>query len=137
MNDLESVLRLLNLQFDNIEFHRDDNVDKVDVQPQISFNIQVSAYNDERYRVSIKCGFVKESVYRIDIELHGDFELINNNVDEKLKKALLSQNTVSIMMPYIRSEISLITAQPGMCPVVIPPLNIQTIVNDENEKIGG
>jgi preprotein translocase subunit SecB len=27
-------------------------------------------------------------------------------------------------MPYIRSEVSLLTAQPGIEPVVIPPFNV-------------
>ena len=33
------------------------------------------------------------------------------------------------MMPYVRSEISLITAQPGVETVVLPPFNINNMIN--------
>ena len=31
--------------------------------------------------------------------------------------------TVAIMFPFIRSQITLLTTQPGMTPIVLPPIN--------------
>lgn len=42
---------------------------------------------------------------------------------------LLQQNAVAIIMPYIRSEVSILTAQPGMDTVVLPPLNTVELLN--------
>jgi hypothetical protein len=35
-------------------------------------------------------------------------------------------------MPYMRSQVSLLTAQPEMDCVVLPAFNINSIVNDKN-----
>ena len=42
----------------------------------------------------------------------------------------LRQNAVAIVFPYLRSQISLLTAQPEVKPVIIPPMNIAQMVED-------
>ena len=37
-------------------------------------------------------------------------------------------------MPYLRSEISLLTAQPGMECIVLPPFNINKMVKNKDKK---
>ena len=43
---------------------------------------------------------------------------------------LIEKNTIAIMFPYIRSHISTITSQPGMMPIVLPPINIAAMLKD-------
>ena len=42
---------------------------------------------------------------------------------------LLEKNAVAILFPYVRAELSLITAQPGMEPIVLPVVNIAAMVD--------
>ncbi len=58
----------------------------------------------------------------------------NGNI---LENPLIQRNTVAIMFPFIRSEITLLTSQPGMAPVVIPALNINKLLNDMNSNQDG
>ena len=44
--------------------------------------------------------------------------------------AIIQQNAVAIVMPYIRSEISLLTAQPGVDSVVLPSFNIAEMMSE-------
>lgn len=44
---------------------------------------------------------------------------------------IIKKNTIAIMFPFVRSQISLLTTQPGMMPVVLPPIN--TAKFDEEE----
>ena len=46
-----------------------------------------------------------------------------NNDDAELVKTIMETNTVAIMFPFIRSQVSLLTTQPGMTPIVLPPIN--------------
>lgn len=46
----------------------------------------------------------------------------------------MRQNAVAILFPYIRSQISLLTAQPETTPIVLPPLNIAQLVEDAMKK---
>ena len=52
----------------------------------------------------------------------------DDTIDDKLKNALVTKNTVAILMPYLRSELSLLTAQPGMECVVLPAFNINKVL---------
>ena len=36
---------------------------------------------------------------------------------------IIKKNTVAIMFPFVRSQISLLTTQPDMVPIVLPPIN--------------
>nr|DAO66496.1 MAG TPA: Preprotein translocase subunit SecB [Caudoviricetes sp.] len=52
---------------------------------------------------------------------------------ENCEKILLEKNTLAIMFPYIRSYVSTITTQPGISPIVLPPMNIAAMIDDQNE----
>ena len=65
----------------------------------------------------------------MEINLVGFFSFDNEEVlDESKKNDSISKNAVAIMMPYLRSEVSLLTAQPGVECVVLPPFNINKMM---------
>ena len=51
-------------------------------------------------------------------------------INGDLKNELISKNSVAILMPYLRSEISLLTAQPETETVVLPVFNINRMMDD-------
>ena len=67
----------------------------------------------------------KKDEYYFDVQVSGFFVYEGDAND-----TIISQNTAAILMPYLRSEISLLTAQPSMEPVVIPPLNIAAMIEE-------
>ena len=40
-----------------------------------------------------------------------------------MEENIVKTNTVAIMFPFIRSQVTLLTTQPGMTPIVLPPIN--------------
>ena len=44
---------------------------------------------------------------------------------------LISNNAVAILMPYLRSELSLLTAQPETDCIVMPVFNVNAMLSDE------
>ena len=126
-DNIKSALKLDNLFFDEISFSRigfqNENKPKLSMEISIGEDI-----NSKHYRTTLKFTLNKEDEYIVNVTAIGIFEFIGN-VDEETKKDLLQKNSVSIMMPYVRSEISLITAQPGVETVVLPPFNINNMIN--------
>ena len=55
-------------------------------------------------------------------------------IDEKIFQNLMSKNAVAILMPYLRSELTLLTAQPDTESVVLPPFNINKMMESKNVK---
>ena len=49
------------------------------------------------------------------------------------QQVLIERNAVAIMFPYLRSYISTITTQPGMAPVVLPPMNIMSMISSDEK----
>ncbi|MEZ3445529.1 MAG: protein-export chaperone SecB, partial [Lachnospiraceae bacterium] len=81
------------------------------------------------YRITLILKGNKPEEYIFEISLTGYFSIeTDDTIDDKLKNALVTKNTVAILMPYLRSELSLLTAQPGMECVVLPAFNINKVL---------
>ena len=128
--DVNSVLSLDKLVFDKIEFKRMGmkNENEIEFKIQIIIN---QKQDEEIYKVTLELLGNKEKEYLLDIELTGYFSFdANETLDEELKKTMISQNAVAIIMPYMRSQVSLITAQPEVDCVVLPPFNIIKMMSE-------
>lgn len=77
-------------------------------------------------KISVKICGNKENEYTFLVQASGVFVYKGNSDD-----SMIQQNAVAIMMPYLRSEISLITAQPGTKTVVLPPFNIVEMMGEK------
>lgn len=120
--------------FDQISFVRKNF--KSDREPAFSFEISAAKRNDEDvYKVTIVMSVEKEKEYEIKISLSGFFSINTNALDDNTDIAeLISKNTVAILMPYMRSELSLLTAQPGMECIVMPPINVNALM-EQAQKV--
>lgn len=129
--EIESILILDKLVFDKIEFKRTGMKN----ESEIEFNLQTvinKKKNEEIYRVTLMLSGNKEKEYTIEIVLSGYFSFEENKkMDAELKQTLISQNAVAIIMPYLRSQVSLITAQPEVDCVVLPPFDITQMLAEE------
>lgn len=128
---VESVLRLNRLLFDKIEFNRlgfrNDSKLELEIQSNIS-----QRKNAEIYKVTLILKGKKPDEYTFEISLSGFFSLETDcQLTEELKNSLITKNSVAILMPYLRSEVSLLTAQPDMECVVLPALNINNMLDGE------
>lgn len=130
-NDIKSVLNLEKLVFDNISFKRQGFKSESELDCSIASTFSKNS-NEELYRVTLKVQGDKPNEYTFEIQLSGYFTFESEGkLTEEEKKLLLSQNAIAIIMPYMRSEISLLTAQPETDCVVLPPFNISKFLNDD------
>lgn len=132
MNNNSSVLSMEALVFDEISFVREgfkqeDTHFEFDLETSISTNSK-----GDSYKVNLKMKGDKKNEYKLNISLTGIFSInFAENLNDKIKNDLISKNTVAIMMPFLRSQVSLITAQPDVDCVVLPPFNINNMMKDE------
>ena len=130
-NDIKSILKLDKVVFDTIEFKRlgfkNDNKLKLNLQTEI-FQRQ----DEETYKVMLHLIGEKEDEYSFDIILSGFFSFrTDETIEQQLKDELISSNSVAILMPYLRSEVSILTAQPDVECVVLPVLNVNNMFGHE------
>lgn len=133
MNNLNSVLTLQRMVFDRIEFDRKGFKNT----KELKFRLQVQIGSDQNsgYKVTLVLNGTKQDEYDIVISLSGFFQVEGQERSEdKTVQDLMNKNAVAILMPYLRSELTLLTAQPDTDSVVLPPFNINKMFENGNIK---
>lgn len=122
----ESVLKMEQVVFDLISFKRHgfSKQSNEDVEMKLGTRIECDAPG--MYRVTLKVLLEKPEEYSVEVQITGYCEIDDMNPH---KDMLLEKNAVAILFPYVRAELSLITAQPGMEPIVLPVVNIAAMVD--------
>lgn len=125
---IKSVLKLNKIVFDKIEFKRlsfkNDNELELEIQSNTS-----RRQDTEVYKVTLILKGKKPEEYTLEISLSGFFSIEGDDeLTEDLKNTLVTKNSVAILMPYLRSEVSLLTAQPEVECVVLPAFNINKVL---------
>ena len=85
-------------------------------------NKEINELDDGSYTVILTLTISKEkSDLSVKVVASAKFTMDNGDID--LVRTIMENNTVAIMFPFIRSQVSLLTTQPGMTPIVLPPIN--------------
>ena len=76
--------------------------------------------NIHEYHVILQTS-IKKSDISLNVIAEADFDF--NSPTTLNEEKIIKQNAVAIMFPFIRSQITLMTSQPGMTPIVLPTIN--------------
>lgn len=124
-----SVLQLKNVYFERIEFDRDEIIPE-SFTPQ--FTKSYKQISETEFEIKLKCRIYCDDKKLLEIILVGVFD--NKEPDLELRKALNEENTISILFPYLRAEISLITTQPNFPTLNLPVMNINAMLANQQIK---
>ena len=126
MNNYSSVLTLTKMVFDKIEFERKGF--KNENELKFRLQVQIGKNRENAYKVTLVLEGDKKDEYELQISLTGFFEIQNpDELSDSTVQALIEKNAVAILMPYLRSEVTLLTAQPETESVVLPTFNINKL----------
>ena len=116
---MKSDLRMQNLHFSECTITRSAVIEN----GPMTFDLQKDiTKSDGGYIVTLTLTINKENNdLNVRVVASANFSMESEN--ETLVKSIMEANTVAIMFPFIRSQVSLLTTQPGMVPIVLPPIN--------------
>lgn len=119
-----SQLKLVDLMIVESSFSRTEK-EIQDAALEMEIEKDIQKQSEDQYEITLAVR-LKEKNNQINIyvksKAHFTTQQENTNLIEK--------NTIAIIFPYIRSHISSITSQPGMMPIVLPPMNIAAMLKD-------
>lgn len=118
INNMQSDLKMSNLYFSKCSFERAPVI--ADGKYSINLEKKINKLEQHKYIVSITTIITKSDV---KLEVIANAQFIFNSEDSAMEDAIIDENTVAIMFPFIRSQVTLMTSQPGMSPIVLPPIN--------------
>ena len=137
MNKTECKLQMLDLYFSKFDFiqNRDKRSEDPEYNTSININYAINSKDETKIKTTIDT-IVKDKSESILVNLQtvGIFRMDKNDVDADVYDHLIKVNTVAIMLPYIRSQISLITTQPGIIPIMIPPINVNSLAEKQENQ---
>lgn len=127
MGNFNSSLILQKMVFDRIEFDRKGFKNSNELK--FGLQVQIGLSEDNTYKVTLVLNGTKQDEYNIVISLSGFFKVeVQEELDDKVIQDLINKNAVAILMPYLRSELTLLTAQPDTDSVILPPFNINKML---------
>ena len=128
-------LEMKNLCFTKILFEQTQNGQN---EKKIKFNISVEyeQKTEKNILVRLIANITEESnSININVVEQADFELVNAEMlDNEAKNNILKVNTIAILMPYMRSQIAILTAQPGMNSLQIPIIDASILAKNAVSK---
>ena len=135
MESIEGKLEMKNLCFTKILFEQTQNGQN---EKKIKFNIGVEyeQKTEKNILVRLIANITEESnSININVVEQADFELVNAEMlDNEAKNNILKVNTIAILMPYMRSQIAILTAQPGMNSLQIPIIDASILAKNAVSK---
>lgn len=129
-----SVMKLEKYFIENIRFAYNTNFDydnRLPIYPKFSRSIKALNENQVEVKLGVMIGAENEKYpFFLNVSLCGVFYL------EKLKEndEMVKHNTIAILFPYLRSIVTLITANANLPPFIIPVMNIIALFENDNNK---
>ena len=123
-----SMMQLIRLYFNEFSFEN-SGLQNEQEDPKMTVSMSVSPIDDTKFTVILIFKVDAGKSYRLSCSLTGIFEVAGGLTDEN---AFLQKNAIAVMFPYLRSQITLLTSQPGMTPLIIPILNINTLLESDD-----
>lgn len=124
MEDKTCLLKMSSVFIENISFSRKE------VAPNdysINFNAEYDQLADKSMIIHLTCSALgSDNSTTLKVTVAGHFHV--ETEDEDFANILLKRNATAILFPYLRSQVSIITCQPGFNPIVIPPMNITELL---------
>ena len=128
---------LASIQFERYYFSRIDfkyTPDSESVENKgLEFGHEVRYLDSDEIEVIVNCTMTDESGLLLQVTMHGFFKLEKDEESDPEEVALLCEkNTVAIMFPYLRSAVSDISLKANTSPIILPTVNIVSLL--ENSK---
>ena len=127
IKEAQSALHMTNIFFQ--EIHMETSGKKVaDANNvQVGFRIGEPVIDGQKLKVGLHCHAKIQDVMELHLLLVGEFQAD----DEEFLRRMVP-NAIAIIFPYMRSQVTLMTAQPNLPSIVLPPININALLKTNN-----
>jgi preprotein translocase subunit SecB len=130
---------LIEYSVDRLVYRKNDKYDllserELEINPKFSITAYSNTDDPAISKVSVSCDIFENAQedghpFTIGVTVSGVFQLF----DSENAEALIKYNAVAILLPYVRSAVSLLSSQSGGPPIILPIINVYSL-QSESEK---
>lgn len=135
MENIKSDLKIKNIYFSELMFKRSENIEhSTNIHNSLGVEYNELSVNEivVKLRYEAKSDDMSISVEAV---INGVFELSNyQELQSDIRNYILKVNTIAILTPYLRSQVVLLTSQPGLNPIQIPIINAESLYRISQNK---
>ena len=132
--NIKSKLEMLDLFFSDFSMKYNKKSGKRNINTSFKVNYAEKKDDKNQVRIQIETNIKDDNeCLELNLTTIAFFKLNREGINEETATGILRKNTVAIMFPFIRSQISLLTTQPGMTPIMLQPLDVNALVDGEEE----
>ena len=133
MDNNTCKIQMLDLYFSKFVFKQERGTDSKEYNTSFQIEYAINSEDDTKVRVVVDTTVTNEAQSVVlNVQTVGIFKVDKLDIDDATYEHLIKVNTVAIIFPFIRSQVSLLTTQPGMMPVMIPPININALIENQD-----
>ena len=126
----ESVLIAKKIFIENMNFQRREVLNGTLHMSRSSIGKNIEEINNNEYKCSLALKMSDEDeTAGLEIVVSGIFEF-NIEMKNEQKQIIITKNTMAILFPYLRAQVTMMTSQPDMEPVVLPAININALLQN-------
>lgn len=127
--NVQTELILRKLVFDKISFERLGF--KADTPLTYSLQTQIGLIQPENlYRVSVTIQGEKKQEYTFEISITGFIQEKNKSEAADMDK--IAKAAIRVLLPYLKNQLAVLTAQPETDCVVLPPIDVEHLLSKKN-----
>lgn len=124
---LSNALKMNNLYFKKIIFEATGKKASDEGIADVAFD-EKHIVDDKIIDIDLLCKVEVEDIFKLELCLNGQFEA------GSIKSKIVLPNAIAIMFPYLRAQVSLMTAQPNIPTISLKPVNINALLEKQNEQ---
>ena len=138
--DSQCLIRMDRYLVNQIDFHLNPDFDfktpqkRLDINPR--FERQVKKISENSLLVELSISIHDNDTpapFHLDIEISGMFQCENWNAKPEDEK-LVIDSTTAILFPYLRSLVTMVTANANIPPMIIPVMNVSALFQKDSQK---
>ena len=144
MDKAGCVLQFINYTANKIIFENNNTYvkDKTDLKLKFKHITKEDDKESGTYYITLEVKIydkeeidLKDCPFQLEISLTGLFKLIKfDGVEKEIKDKLINENTIAILFPYLRNLITSVTASANINPLILPPVNVIAMLENEKNK---
>lgn len=141
MSNISSALKFNDYIVDEVEFYNNIQFNSEDVELKMDIDDSIQFIDDKNtFLLHLKTKIFPEAVknnypFSMNIAITGIFQFNEDkNISESDKQKFARINSIAILFPYVRAIVSTYTASANIQPLILPPINVVSYVNNKTNK---
>jgi len=124
----KGILEMFDLHVKSFSFEREKLIDNSELEISLDYKMEERSDKEAEFELSMSLNN-KQNQFRLSISVVATME--KNEVSPNWNS--LQSNGFAIISPFLRSQISILTAQPNFTPIVLPVFNFNKIIENQED----